>query len=150
MPNFNGKLNDNPLERSWILKILTKEYLLKKTKRDATYNFIFYRWWCILLKIRCGNFSLFLRERTQVFLEKQQITKNEITVFLFSLHGSCVKSIKNVPQKTCLFICCLIVQGKCSKNYLTVDSKFHFHFKIFQLLCHRSCYHHHALCQVHT
>ena len=36
MPNLNGKLNDNSLERSWILKVLTKEYLLKKTKRDTT------------------------------------------------------------------------------------------------------------------
>ena len=105
MPNLNGKLNDNSLERSWILKILTKEYLLKKTKRDTTYNFIFYRWWCILLKTRCGNFSIFLRDRTQVFVEKQQITKNEITVSLFSLHGSCVKSEKNVPQK---IICCFV------------------------------------------
>ena len=42
-------------------------------------------------------FPFFLR--AQVFVEKQQIAKNEITVFLFSLHGSCLKSEKNVPQK---------------------------------------------------
>ena len=116
MPNFNGKLNDNPLERSWILKILTKEYLLKKTKRDTTYNFIFYRWWCILLKIRCGNFSLFLRERTQIFVEKQQITKNEITqfIFIFSTWIICKEWKERSTKNYVLF--CLIVQGKCKKN----------------------------------
>ena len=75
MPNLNGKLNGNSLERSWILKILTKEYLPKKTKRDTTYNFIFYRWWYILLKIRCGNFSLFYVNVHRYLLKSNKLQK---------------------------------------------------------------------------
>ena len=76
-------------------------------------------------------------------LKNNKLQKMKLLFFYF-LCMDHVWRVKRMFHKNYMLFC-LIVQGKWSKNYLTVDSKIHFHFKIVQLLCYRSCNDHHAL-----
>ena len=102
------------LENSWILNILRNESIFLYSKRP-----FFFRRIGVFTSLDVAIFRVTLRDCAQIFLKGSNLKKWWLSLFSFALHGSNVKSEKNVTWKNISYSVWSLLQCKLNKTKLT-------------------------------